>query len=97
MATVLVVDDEPDIVLFAQVNLELHGHVVRTAADGQAALVAVDEERPDAIVLDVMMPHLDGWSVLERLKAHGSRDETEQRLLALLNGWRGRTGRCRRP
>ena len=40
MARVLVVDDEPDIVLFAQVNLELHGHEVRTAPDGEAALEA---------------------------------------------------------
>jgi DNA-binding response OmpR family regulator/DNA-binding CsgD family transcriptional regulator len=70
MARVLVVDDEPDIVLFVQVNLELHGHEVRTAADGEQALAAVEEERPDALVLDVMMPNLDGWTVLERLKAH---------------------------
>ena len=71
MARVLVVDDEPDIVLLARVNLELHGHEVRTAANGEEALVAVDEERPDAMVLDVMMPHLDGWAVLTRLRAHG--------------------------
>jgi DNA-binding response OmpR family regulator len=70
MARVLVVDDEPDIVLFAQVNLELNGHVVRTAADGERALEAVEEERPDAMILDVMMPRLDGWGVLEKLKAH---------------------------
>jgi CheY-like chemotaxis protein len=70
MARVLVVDDEPDIVLFAQVNLELNGHEVLTAPDGEAALAVVEAERPDALVLDVMMPHLDGWGVLERLKAH---------------------------
>lgn len=70
MARVLVVDDEPDILLFVQVNLELHGHEVRTAADGEKALAAIEEERPEALVLDVMMPHLDGWGVLERLKAH---------------------------
>ncbi|MFL6204996.1 MAG: response regulator transcription factor [Acidimicrobiales bacterium] len=70
MARVLVVDDEPDIVLFLQVNLDLHGHEVRTAPDGEAALRAVDEERPDALILDVMMPNLDGWGVIERLKAH---------------------------
>ena len=70
MARVLVVDDEPDIVLFAQVNLELNGHEVRTAADGEEALAAVEAERPDALILDVMMPLLDGWAVLERLKAH---------------------------
>jgi DNA-binding response OmpR family regulator len=70
MARVLVVDDEPDIVLVAQVNLELSGHEVRTAADGEEALAAVEAERPDAMILDVMMPNLDGWGVLERLKAH---------------------------
>ncbi len=64
------VDDEPDILLFVRVNLELHGHEVRTAADGELALAAIDEERPEALVLDVMMPNLDGWGVLERLKAH---------------------------
>jgi DNA-binding response OmpR family regulator len=70
MARVLVVDDEPDIVLFARVNLELSGYEVRTAADGEQAMAAVEAERPDAMLLDVMMPNLDGWGVLERLKAH---------------------------
>jgi len=69
MANVLIVDDEPDIVLFVQVNLEMSGHQVRTAADGVAALAAVQDERPDVVILDVMMPHLDGWGVLDRLKA----------------------------
>ena len=74
MARVLVVDDEPDIVLFAQVNLELNGHTVSSASDGEEALAAVARERPDAMVLDVMMPHLDGWGVLEQLKAHSDPD-----------------------
>jgi CheY-like chemotaxis protein len=69
MATVLIVDDEPDIVLFARVNLELSGYQVLSASDGVEALAAVHEHRPDVVLLDVMMPHLDGWSVLERLKA----------------------------
>ena len=69
MANVLVVDDEPDIVLFAQINLEMLGHTVRTAGDGREALAAVHEARPDVVVLDVMMPHLDGWGVLEQLKS----------------------------
>lgn len=69
MTTVLVVDDEPDIVLFARVNLELAGYDVIEANDGEAALDAVREQRPDVVLLDVMMPRLDGWSVLERLKA----------------------------
>jgi DNA-binding response OmpR family regulator len=70
MATVLVVDDEPDIVLFAQINLEMSGYEVRSAVDGEAALAAIDEARPDLVLLDVMMPGLDGWAVLERIKAH---------------------------
>ncbi len=69
MATVLIVDDEPDIVLFVRVNMEMQGHDVLTAPDGEAGLVAVREMRPDVVVLDVMMPRLDGWQVLECLKA----------------------------
>jgi DNA-binding response OmpR family regulator len=69
MATVLIVDDEPDILLFVRVNMEMDGHEVLTAADGEQALRMVHEHMPDVVVLDVMMPKLDGWSVLERLKA----------------------------
>lgn len=69
MATVLIVDDEPDIVLFVRVNMEMDGHRVVTAGDGAAALEAVAEHHPDVVILDVMMPKLDGWGVLERLKA----------------------------
>ena len=69
MPTVLIVDDEPDIVLFAQVNLELSGYDVIVAPDGEAALEQVRAQRPDVVLLDVMMPKLDGWSVLEQLKA----------------------------
>lgn len=69
MATVLIVDDEPDIVLLVRINLEMAGHAVRTAADGEEALASVHEQRPDAIVLDVMMPKLDGWAVIEQLKS----------------------------
>ena len=69
MATVLIVDDEPDILLFVRVNMEMDGHSVLTAANGEEALEVVRERHPDVVVLDVMMPKLDGWAVLERLKA----------------------------
>ena len=68
MSTVLVVDDEPDILLLHRLNLEAAGHRVVLAADGVTALAQIDAERPDAVVLDVMMPALDGWGVLERLQ-----------------------------
>lgn len=69
MATVLIVDDEPDIVLFVRVNMEMEGHDVLTATNGEEALAAVREHHPDVVVLDVMMPKLDGWHALEQLKA----------------------------
>lgn len=72
MPTVLVVDDEPDILLLHRLNLEAAGHRVVLAADGVTALERIAEERPDAVVLDVMMPVLDGWGVLERLKGDAS-------------------------
>lgn len=71
MASVLVVDDEEDIRELIRLNLELEGHAVRTVADGHQALAAVDDDTPDVVVLDVMMPGLDGWGVLSRLKASG--------------------------
>ena len=70
MATVLVVDDEPDIRYLTQMALEAEGHLVTTAANGADALAAVEVEVPDVILLDVMMPEVDGWAVLDQLKAH---------------------------
>jgi CheY-like chemotaxis protein/DNA-binding CsgD family transcriptional regulator len=68
MATILVVDDEPDICLLARMTLEHEGHQVLEAGDGAAALAVVEAHHPDALVLDVMMPEVDGWAVLDRLK-----------------------------
>jgi len=70
VASVLVVDDEPDIRYLTQVNLELDGHRVMTAANGEEALAAVQVDVPDVVLLDVMMPGVDGWAVLEQLKRH---------------------------
>lgn len=69
MALVLVVDDEPDIRDLLQLNLEGAGHRVVTAGDGDAAIGIVEREAPDLIFLDALMPGVDGWTVLERLKA----------------------------
>jgi DNA-binding response OmpR family regulator len=69
MATILVVDDEPDIRLLIQMTLERDGHETVMAKDGAEALVTVHDARPDLVVLDVMMPEIDGWTVLQRLKA----------------------------
>jgi twitching motility two-component system response regulator PilH len=69
MATVLVVEDEPDLRLFAQINLERAEHRVLTAADGHEGLAIAEREVPDVVLLDVVMPGLDGWEVLRRIKA----------------------------
>ena len=66
---ILAVDDERHIVRLVQVNLERAGYQVISAFDGKEALKKVESEKPDLIVLDVMMPHMDGFEVLTRLKS----------------------------
>jgi len=67
--TILVVDDERHIVRLVQVNLERAGYEVTTAYDGVEALEAVQAEIPDMIILDVMMPRMDGFEALKKLRA----------------------------
>jgi two-component system, OmpR family, alkaline phosphatase synthesis response regulator PhoP len=64
---VLVIDDEAPIRLLCRVNLEAEGMEVLEAADGPSGLATARAERPDVILLDVMMPGLDGWRVAEEL------------------------------
>ena len=69
---VLVVDDEPNIRELVQVALKFHGCSVTTAATGKDALRQAEAGRPDLIVLDVMLPDLDGFEVCRRLRAAGN-------------------------
>ena len=66
---VLVVDDEPGIRELVQVALKFHGCAVTTAGTGNDALRLADSDRPDLIVLDVMLPDIDGFEVVRRLRA----------------------------
>jgi two-component system, OmpR family, alkaline phosphatase synthesis response regulator PhoP len=66
---VLVVDDEPDVLLLCRVNLEFEGYEVVEASDGEEAMERLREQRFDVVLLDVMMPKMDGWQVLEAVKA----------------------------
>ncbi len=68
--TVLVVDDEHDILELIRYNLEKEGYTVETVSTGEAALASATRLRPDAIVLDLMLPGLDGLEVCRRLKQH---------------------------
>ena len=66
-ARILVVDDDQVIQQLLKVNLELEGYAVEVASDGEEALVLFDRFRPDLVLLDIMMPKLDGWEVARRL------------------------------
>jgi DNA-binding response OmpR family regulator len=67
-ASVLVVDDEPQVVWMLQFSLEAEGYRTFTARDGRAALGELKEHHPQLMLLDIMMPIMDGWSVLEELQ-----------------------------
>ncbi len=67
MTRVLVIDDEAPIRLLCRVNLEAEGMAVLEAHDGPSGLDIARSERPDIVLLDVMMPGLDGWQVAEQL------------------------------
>ena len=66
---ILVVDDERHIVRLVEVNLQKAGYTVMTAYDGLEALEKVAADKPDMIILDVMMPRLDGFETLKKLQA----------------------------
>ena len=69
---VLIVDDDPGLREMLRANLELEGYLVREAGSAEEGLVALDEEAPDLILLDVMMPQVDGWEMLRRVRErHG--------------------------
>lgn len=67
---ILVVDDEPNIVLSLEFLMKQAGFQVRTAADGEAALAAIAAERPDLVLLDVMMPRKNGYEVCQAIRAN---------------------------
>lgn len=69
MTKLLVIEDQPVMRENIALMLELHGYTVISAADGKAGLEAAQRERPDLILCDVMMPGLDGYGVLEALRA----------------------------
>ncbi len=69
---ILIVDDDDRLREFVRVNLEMEGYAVREAANAEEGLKALDDEVPDLILLDVMMPQVDGWEMLRRVQErHG--------------------------
>ena len=69
---ILIVDDDDKLREFVRVNLEMEGYSVREASSAEDGLKALEEEPPDLILLDVMMPQVDGWEMLQRVQErHG--------------------------
>lgn len=69
-ATILVVDDNVDNVEILRAFLESRGYTVESATDGRGALAKLEEVRPSLVLLDVMMPGMDGWQVCRTIKNH---------------------------
>ena len=65
---VLVVDDDPSLREFVRINLELEGYTVREAGGAEEALTAIDDQAPALVLLDVVMPGVDGWQMLQRMQ-----------------------------
>ncbi len=82
---VLLVDDEPVVLRMLEVNLRIGGFEVRTAGSGRDALVSAEAEAPDAVVLDLGLPDLNGWDVLDRLRAIDGFGETPVIVLSGLD------------
>ena len=81
MAEILVVDDDPDIRTLIRLTLESYGYSVREAGDGLQALDAINEHAPDAMVLDVMMPKMDGYGVLRTMRQREMAPQTKVLML----------------
>ena len=79
---ILVVDDEDDILQFLELVLREKGYDVVTAAGGQEALTRAQIEKPDLVLLDIMMPQMDGWEVLKLLRVD---EETASIPVAMLS------------
>ncbi len=74
--TILVVDDNQDNVEILRAFLEARGYTIAEASDGKAALACLEEVRPAMVLLDVMMPGMDGWQVCRTIKNHPDLGDT---------------------
>jgi len=72
MARILIVDDEPNIVLALELLMKREGYEILTVDDGQKVFEVVKEFSPDLILLDIMMPKMDGYEVCQRIRADAS-------------------------
>jgi two-component system, OmpR family, alkaline phosphatase synthesis response regulator PhoP len=83
MKKILAVDDQPQIVRLIQVNLQKAGYEVITAADGEEGLEKIHAERPDLVILDVIMPKRDGFELLREIKRNPDTQATPVIMLTV--------------
>ena len=88
--SVLIVDDEPQVVWMLQFSLEAEGYRTFSARDGRGALDEIRAQRPDVVLLDIMMPIMDGWSVLEEMRDLPERDRPRVIVLSARSSARDR-------
>ncbi|MBM3344312.1 MAG: response regulator [Betaproteobacteria bacterium] len=85
-ARILVVEDDPNILLSVQFLLQNAGYTVQTAADGLQAWAALQADPPQLVVLDVMLPVLDGFELCKRIRAHAVCHRTRVLILSARGG-----------
>ncbi len=84
MAKIVAVDDDPSILELVQINLEIQGHQVFTAPEGIEGFALVQQENPQLVVLDVMMPGVDGYTVCQRIRKNKGTEKTPVLMLTAL-------------
>lgn len=84
MSKIIVVDDDPAIQTLVKVNLELQGHQVLTANDGVEGYALVQQEQPDLVILDVMMPNADGYTTCQRIRKNPDTEQVPVLMLTAL-------------
>ena len=84
--TILVVDDNPDNVEILRAYLESRGYAVSQAPDGRTALAKMEQVRPELVLLDVMMPGMDGWQVCRTIKNHPEFGATTRVVMVTAKG-----------
>lgn len=84
MATIVAIDDDPSILELVKINLEIQGHTVITAPDGETGYAQIQQHQPQMVVVDVMMPGVDGYTVCQRVRKNAAIAETPILMLTAL-------------
>lgn len=81
MKKILLVDDEPNIIMALEYTLRKNDYDIFIARDGEEAITLAEQLKPDLVILDIMMPKVDGYEVLEHLRAHETLQKTTQTII----------------